>query len=196
VVPVSSPVRTVQEFIDHAKANPGRITFASSSLGTSVHLAGELFKRLAHIEMTHVPYRGAGPAYNDVIPGRIDVMFPTASSALPLMQNGKLRGLAVTTLKRQPWAPELPTVAESGLPGFEVSSWYTLFAPAKTPPEIVSKISADAARIAREPDFVQRLADIATTTVGSTPDEARRHLKSEMDKWGPVIVDAQIRANE
>jgi tripartite-type tricarboxylate transporter receptor subunit TctC len=196
VVPVSSPARTVQEFIDHARANPGRITFASSSLGTSVHLAGELFKRMAQVEMTHIPYRGAGPAYNDVIPGRIDVMFPTASSALPLVQNGKLRGLAVTTLKRQPWAPELPTVAESGLPGFEVSSWYTLFAPAKTPPEIVGKISADAARIAREPDFVQRLADIATTTVGSKPDEAGRHLKSEMDKWGPVIMDAQIRANE
>jgi tripartite-type tricarboxylate transporter receptor subunit TctC len=197
VVPISSPVHSVQEFIDHARANPGgRITFASSSLGTSVHLAGELFKRMAHIEMTHIPYRGAGPAYNDVIPGRIDVMFPTASSALPLMQNGKLRGLAVTTLKRQDWAPELPTVAESGLPGFEVSSWYTLFAPAKTPPEIVGKISADTARIAREPDFVQRLADIATTTVGSNPDEARRHLKAEMDKWGPVIMDAQIRANE
>jgi tripartite-type tricarboxylate transporter receptor subunit TctC len=196
VVPVSSPVRSVQEFIDHAKANPGRITFASSSLGTSVHLAGELFKRMAHIEMTHIPYRGAGPAYNDVIPGRIDVMFPTASSALPLMQNGKLRGLAVTTLKRQDWAPELPTVAESGLPGFEVSSWYGLFAPANTPPEIVGKISADAQRVAHDPDFVQRLADIATTVVGSNPEGLRRHLKAEMDKWGPVIVDAQIRANE
>jgi tripartite-type tricarboxylate transporter receptor subunit TctC len=197
VVPVSSPVRTVQEFIEHARANPGgRITFASSSLGTSVHLAGELFKRMANIEMTHIPYRGAGPAYNDVIPGRIDVMFPTGSSALPLIQDGKLRALAVTTLKRQGWAPDLPTVAESGLPGFEVTSWYTLFAPAKTPPEIVGKISADTARIAREPDFVQRLADIATTAIGSTPEEARRHLKSEMDKWGPVINDAQIRAHD
>ena len=197
VVPVSSPAHSVQEFIDHAKANPGgRITFASSSLGTSVHLAGELFKRLAHIEMTHIPYRGAGPAYNDVIPGRIDVMFPTASSALPLIQNGKLRGLAVTTLKRQDWAPELPTVAESGLPGFEVTSWYGLFAPAGTPPEIVGKISADAQRVAHDPDFVQRLADIATTVVGSNPEGLRRHLKAEMDKWGPVIVDAQIRANE
>jgi len=197
VVPVSSPAHSVQEFIDHAKANPGgRITFASSSLGTSVHLAGELFKRMAHIEMTHIPYRGAGPAYNDVIPGRIDVMFPTASSALPLIQNGKLRGLAVTTLKRQDWAPELPTVAESGLPGFEVSSWYGLFAPAGTPPEIVGKISADAQRVAHDPDFVQRLADIATTVVGSNPEGLRRHLKAEMDKWGPVIVDAQIRANE
>ena len=196
VVPVRSPVRTVQEFIDHAKANPGRITYASSSVGTSVHLAGELFKRMAQIEMTHIPYRGAGPAFHDVIPGRIDVMFPAASSALPLMQDGKLRGLAVTALKRQAWAPQLPTVAESGLPGFEASSWNTLFAPARTPPEIVGKIRADAARIAREPDFVQRLADIAITPVGSNPEEARRHLKSEMDKWGPVITDAQIRANE
>jgi tripartite-type tricarboxylate transporter receptor subunit TctC len=196
VVPMSSPVRTVQDFIDHARANPGRITFASSSVGTSVHLAGELFKRMAGIEMTHVPYRGAGPAYNDVIPGRIDVMFATASSALPLIQGGKLRGIAVTTLKRQEWAPELPTVAESGLPGFEVTSWYTLFAPARTPPEIVDKISADAVRVARQPEFIQRLADIATTAIGSTPEEARRHLKAEMDKWGPVINEAQIRAND
>jgi tripartite-type tricarboxylate transporter receptor subunit TctC len=195
VVPTSSPAHTVQEFIEHAKANPGRITFASSSNGTSVHLAGELFKRMAHIEMTHIPYRGAGPAYNDVIPGRIDVMFPTASSAVPLMEAGKLRALAVTSLQRQPWAPDLPTVAESGLPGFEVSSWYGLFAPAKTPGEIIAKISADAVRVARDPDFVEALDKIATTAVGSTPEELARHLKSEMDKWGPIITEAHIRVN-
>jgi tripartite-type tricarboxylate transporter receptor subunit TctC len=195
VVPVSSPARTVQEFIDHAKANPGRITFASSSNGTSVHLAGELFKRMAHIDMTHIPYRGASPAYNDLIPGRIDVMFAVASSALPLMQAGRLRGLAVTSLERQPWDADLPTVAESGLPGFEVSSWFGLFAPAKTPPEIVGKISADVAMITKEPDFVEQLADIATTAVGSTPAELARHLKAEMDKWGPIITDARIRVN-
>ena len=102
----------------------------------------------------------------------------------------------MTSLERLPWTPDLPTIAESGLPGFDVTSWYTLFAPAQTPPEIVGKISADAAHIAHEPDFVQRLADIATTAVGSTPEEARRHLKAEMDKWGPVIMDAQIRAND
>ncbi len=195
VVPMSSPAYTVQEFIDHAKANPGRITFASSSNGTSVHLAGELFKRMAHIEMTHIPYRGAGPAYNDVIPGRVDVMFPTASSAVPLMEAGKLRALAVTSAKRQPWAPELPTVAESGLPGFEVSSWYGLFAPARTPPEIVAKISADAVHVVRDPDFVEALDRIATTAVGSTHEELGRHLKAEMDKWGPIITDARIRVN-
>jgi len=196
VVPVSSPARTVQEFIAHAKANRGRITFASSSSGTSVHLAGEMFKRMAHIEMTHVAYRGAGPAYNDVIPGRIDVMFATASSALPQIEGGKLRGLGVTALARQPWAPDMPTISESGLPGFDVSSWYGLFAPARTPPEIIGKISADAATVVREASFVDRLNRIATTAVGSTPDELARHLKSEMDKWGPVITDARIRVDE
>ncbi|HEU5274452.1 MAG TPA: tripartite tricarboxylate transporter substrate binding protein [Xanthobacteraceae bacterium] len=195
VVPMSSPVHTVQEFIEYAKARPGRITFASSSNGTSVHLAGELFKRMAHIEMTHIPYRGAGPAYNDVIPGRIDVMFPTASSAVPLMDAGKLRALAVTSRERQPWAPDLPTVAESGLPGFEVSSWYGLFAPAKTPPEIIGKINADAVRVVRDPDQVELLDKIATTAVGSTPEELARHLQSEMDKWGPIITAAKIRVN-
>ncbi len=195
VVPMSSPAHTVQEFIDHARANPGKITFASSSNGTSVHLAGELFKRMAHIEMTHIPYRGAGPAYNDVIPGRIDVMFPTASSAVPLMQAGKLRALAVTSRERQPWAPDLPTVAESGLPGFEVSSWYGLFAPANTPPEIIGKINADAVRVVRDPDFVETLEKIATTAVGSTPEELARHLKAEMAKWGPIITAARIKVN-
>jgi tripartite-type tricarboxylate transporter receptor subunit TctC len=155
-----------------------------------------MFKRMARIEMTHVAYRGAGPAYNDVIPGRIDVMFATASSALPQIEGDKLRGLGVTALTRQPWAPDMPTIAESGLPGFDVSSWYGLFAPARTPPEIVAKISTDAATVVREASFVDRLNRIATTAVGSTPDELARHLKSEMDKWGPVITEARIRVDE
>jgi len=196
VVPMSSPAHSVAEFIAYAKAHRGNITFASSSSGTSVHLAGELFKRMAGIEMTHVPYRGAGPAYNDVIPGRLDVMFATTSSALPLMQAGKLRGLAVTSLKRQPWVPDLPTVAESGVPGFEVSSWFALFAPARTPLEIVAKINADTVAVVRNPDFVDRLDRIATTAVGSTPKELARHLKAEMDKWGPVITEGRIRVDE
>jgi tripartite-type tricarboxylate transporter receptor subunit TctC len=196
VVPVSSPARTVQEFIDHAKANPGRITFASSAIGTSGHLAGEMFMRMAKIEMTHIPYLGPGPAYNDVIPGRVDVMFATAISALLLMRNGKLRGLAVTSHKRQTWAPDLPTLAEAGLPDFEVSTWYGLVAPAKSPPEILGKISADAARAVHEPEFVAQLDKIVTTAVGSTPEQLGRHLKSEMDKWGPVIAGMHVRPND
>jgi len=202
-VPPSSPARNVQEFIDHARANPGRITFASASLGSPSHLAGELMKRAAHIDMTHVPYNRPGTAFNDLIAGRVDVMFPSASTALPLVRSGRLRALAVTSRAREPWAPDLPTVAESGLPGFDVSSWYALFAPARTPPEIADKISADAARAVREPQFVERLDKIAVTAagatisrVGSTPEALAHHLKAEMDKWGPVIVDAQIKANE
>ena len=133
VVPNNSPARSVTEFIAHAKANKGKITFASSGHGTSVHLSGELFKRMAGIEMLHVPYRGAGPAFTDLIPGRVDVMFNNIGAVLPMIQGGQLRGLAVTTAKRTPAAPDLPPIAEVGVPGFDVSSWYAFFAPAKTP---------------------------------------------------------------
>jgi len=189
VVPEPSFSRTVEEFVDHAKANPGRITFASWSLDTSAHLASELLQRLAHIEMTHIPYLGPAPAYNDVISGRVDLMFGPANSALLLMRNGRLRGLAVTAASRQPWAPALPTVAESGLPDFAVSTWFALVAPARTPPEIAGKIGADAARAIRDPDVVQQLDKIVTTAVGSTPEQLARHLQTEIDKWGPVIAD-------
>ncbi len=189
VVPETSLARTVEEFIDHARANPGRITFASWSLGTSAHLACELLQRQAHIEMTHIPYLGPAPAYNDVITGRVDVMFGPANSALLLMRNGRLRGLAVTAAARQPWAPTLPTVAESGLPAFEVSSWFGLVAPARTPPEIAGKISADAALAVHDPDVVAQLDKIVTAAVGSTPEQLAHHLQAEMDKWAPVIAE-------
>jgi tripartite-type tricarboxylate transporter receptor subunit TctC len=196
VVPASSPARTVQEFIDHAKANPGRISFGSWSIEPAGHFGGELFKLMAHVEMTHIPYLGPGAAYNDVISGRVDVMFAAADSALPPIRNGRLRGLAVTSRKRVPWAPELPTIAESGLPDFDVSSWFALFAPAKTPPEIVGKIAADAARAVHEPDVVEQLDKVATAALGSKPEELARHLKAELDKWGRVIAEAQIPAKE
>src|SRR5947209_16290891 len=142
-VPHISPAHSVTDFIAYARANRGRITFASSGHGTSVHLSGELFKRMAGIDMLHVPYRGAGPALNDLLPGRVDVMFNNIGAVLPLIQSDKLRGLAVTTRTRTPAAPQLAPIAESGVPGFDVSSWYALFAPAKTPPEIIRKMQAD-----------------------------------------------------
>jgi tripartite-type tricarboxylate transporter receptor subunit TctC len=194
VVPPNSPAHSVQEFIAHVKANPGKITFASSGTGTSVHLSGELFKRMAGIEMTHVPYRGAGPAMNDLLPGRVDVMFATSSSALPQIQGGKLRGLAVTTLKRLPVAPDLPTIAESGLAGFDVSSWFSIFAPARTPPEVIRKVHADTVKVLREPAIAGRLEKLGAAVTASTPDELGAHLKAEMDKWGPVIKAAGIKA--
>jgi tripartite-type tricarboxylate transporter receptor subunit TctC len=191
-VPVSSPARSVADFIAHAKANPGKITFASSGYGTSVHLSGELFKRMAGIEMLHVPYRGAGPALNDLLPGRVDVMFNNIGAVLPLIQGDKLRGLAVTTAKRTPAAPHLPPIAEEGVPGFDVSSWYAFFTPARTPPDIVRKMHADTVAALADPATRSRLEQLGVVVVGSTPEELAHHLKAEMDKWGPVIKAAGI----
>ena len=195
-VPNSSPAKSVMEFIAHAKANRGKITFASSGNGTSVHLSGELFKRSAGIEMTHVPYRGGGPAVNDLIPGRVDVMFNTIGTALPLVRGGQLRGLAVTTAERFRTAPELPTISESGLPGFDVSSWFAFFVPARTPSDIVRKIQAGTARILAEPAIMDRIERLGVAPKSSTPEALAAHLRSEMDKWGPVIKQAGISARE
>jgi tripartite-type tricarboxylate transporter receptor subunit TctC len=195
-VPVTSSAHSVAEFIAHAKATPGKVTFASSGHGTSVHLSGELFKRMAGIDMMHVPYRGAGPALNDLLPGRVDVMFNNTGAVLPLIQSGKLRGLAVTSAKRTQAAPDLPPIAESGVPGFDVSSWYAVFAPLKTPPEIVRKMNADTLAALADPTTKARLEQLGVAVIGSTPEELGRFLKAEMDKWGPVIKDANITIRE
>lgn len=195
-VPVSSPAKSVMEFIAYAKANQGRTTFASSGYGTSVHLSGELFKRMAGITMLHVPYRGAGPALNDLIPGRVDVMFNNIGAVLPLIQADKLRGLAVTTATRTPAAPQLPPIAEAGVPGFDVSSWYAFFAAANTPPELVLKMRADTVAALADPVTRQRLEQLGVVVSGSTPAELAAFLKAEMDKWGPVIKEAGITIRE
>ncbi len=193
-VPMSSPAHTVQEFIDHAKANPGKMTYASSGFGTSVHLSGALFQRMAGIDIRHIPYRGAGPAFNDLIPGRVDVMFNNSGAVLPHIKGGKLRALGVTSLKRSSEVPEVPTIAESGVPGFEVNGWYAFFAPAKTPPDVIAKFHADTVTALADPVIRQRLDQLGVGVIGSTPDELRRYLKAEMDKWGPLIKEAGIKA--
>jgi tripartite-type tricarboxylate transporter receptor subunit TctC len=195
-VPITSPARSVGDFIAYAKANRGKVTFASSGHGTSVHLSGELFKRMAGIEMLHVPYRGAGPALNDLLPGRVDVMFNNIGAVLPLIRGGKLRGLAVTTAKRTPAAPELPPIAEAGVPGFDVSSWYALFAPARTAPEVVRKMHADIVAALSDPVTRERLEQLGVVVVGSTPAELATFLRAEMHKWGPVIKEAGISIRE
>ncbi|HET7019770.1 MAG TPA: tripartite tricarboxylate transporter substrate binding protein [Xanthobacteraceae bacterium] len=191
-VPTNSPAHSVAEFIAYAKAHPGKVTFASSGHGTSVHLSGELFKRMAGIEMLHVPYRGAGPALNDLLPGRVDVMFNNIGAVLPLIQGGKLHGLAVTTAKRTPAVPNLPPIAEAGVPGFDVSSWYALFAPARTPPEIIGKMHTDTVAALTDPATKERLEQLGVVVVGSSPAELAAFLKAEMDKWAPVIKEAGI----
>jgi tripartite-type tricarboxylate transporter receptor subunit TctC len=195
-VPITSQAHSVGDFIAYAKANPGKVTFASSGHGTSVHLSGELFKRMAGVEMMHVPYRGAGPALSDLLPGRVDVMFNNIGAVLPLIQSGKLRGLAVTSAKRSPAVPDLAPIAESGVPGFDVSSWYALFAPVKTPPEIIRKLNADTLAALADPVAKARLEHLGVDDNGSTPEELGRFLKFEMDKWGPVIKDANITIRE
>lgn len=192
VVPNSSPAHSVKEFIAYAKANRGKITYASGGHGSSLHLAGELFKRMTGIEMTHIPYRGAAPAFNDLIPGRVDVMFNLISSSLPLVRSGQIRGLAVATLQRVPVAPDLPTIAESGVPGFDVSSWLGLFVPAKTPPQIVSKLNRDTVAAISDPATRRKLEEMGVVVVASTPAGLAELVQAEMAKWEPVIREAGI----
>ena len=195
VVPNSLPAKSVREFIGYAKANPGKITFASPGIGTLSHLSGELFKRMAGIEMTHVPYRGGAPALNDLIPGRVDVMFATMPSVRALVDSGAVRALAVTSGTRSPFMPDIPTIAESGVPAFDVSDGYALFMPAKTPTETVRKVHADTVAALAHPPVKQRLEEIAAAVVTSTPAELTAYLKSEMEKWSAIIKEAGIRAD-
>jgi tripartite-type tricarboxylate transporter receptor subunit TctC len=192
IVPNASPVQSVAEFIAYAKANRGKISYASGGHGTSPHLCGELFKQMADIDMTHVPYRTGGQ--QDLIAGRVDVMFAVAPFAM--LRAGQARGLAVTTATRVVVAPELPTIAESGFPGFDVAPWWGLFLPAKTAPAIIEKLYADTIAVLAEPAIQKRMQDLGSIPVGSKPEELARYLRAEMAKWGPVIRDANIRLDD
>jgi len=191
-VPASLPVKTVKEFIAYAKANKGKIAYASPGPGSPPHLGGELFKSMTGIEMTHVPYRGAAPAFNDLIAGRIDFFF-TSGASLEHAKGGKVRVIAFGGATRSTAAPEIPTVAEAGVPGYELSSWYALFVPAQTPRAIVDKINADTLNALAEPGTRARLEQLGYDVGGSTPQELATLLKSEIDKWGPLIKAANIK---
>ena len=192
VVPITSPAHSVREFIAYAKAS--KVNYASAGYGTSLHLAGELFKRRAGIEMTHVPYRGAGPAFNDLIPGRVDAMFNYVLSSLPLVRRGQLRALAVLTAKRLSVAPDLPTMEEAGVTGAEVSSWSGFFAPAGTPQQIVHKVYADTVAALAAPTIRDLLDQGGAVVIASTPDELASFLSAEMRKWQQVVKEANIHA--
>jgi tripartite-type tricarboxylate transporter receptor subunit TctC len=192
-VPNSSPARSVREFIAFCNNNRGKVTYASSGNGTTLHLSGELFKRLAKVEMTHIPYRGGAPAINDLIPGRVDVIFDNMPSILSHVQAGHLRALAVTTKERVSVVPEIPTLDESGVPGFDVFSWFGFFVPAKTPPEVIAKINADTNAALAHASVKTRFEQLGAVPKGSTPEALAAFLKSETDKWGPVIRDARIK---
>jgi tripartite-type tricarboxylate transporter receptor subunit TctC len=194
VVPNSSPVRSLREFIALAKANPGRLTYASPGVGTTPQLAGELLKHKAGIEITHVPYRGTGAgALSDVIAGRVDSMFNTTGSLLQPARAGQVRGLAVTSAERPSSAAEFPTFAESGVPGFDVSGWYAIFVPAKTPPNIIGKMHADTAAVLSEPTIKSRFDNLGVTLMASTPGELAARVRTETEMWGPIIKAANIK---
>jgi tripartite-type tricarboxylate transporter receptor subunit TctC len=193
LVPNGSPAKTVKEFIAHAKSNTGKTTYASPGAGTIQHLCGELFSRTAGIALTHVPYRGGGPALTDLMAGRVDVMVATLPSVMSQIQGGTVRALAVTSAARVPFAPNIPTVSESGLPGFDVSDGQLLYMPGKTPAEFVNKVHDDVVAALAFPPVKQKFVDINVLIVSSTPAEATAYLKGQMAKWGAVIKDANIK---
>ena len=181
------PAHSVREVIDLAKKQDGKLTFASSGSGTSIHLSGELFKLLAGVQMTHVPYKGSAAALPDVMSGQVDIMFDNAPSVMPQIKAGKLRAIAVTSSKRSPALPNVPTIAESGLPGYEATSWFGLLAPAGTPKDIVDRVSAQIAKTLQTPEMKERLAGQGAEAIGSTPEQFAAHIRSEIEKWAKVV---------
>jgi tripartite-type tricarboxylate transporter receptor subunit TctC len=193
VVTPGLPVHSVRDLVAYAKANPGKLNYASFGNGTSSHLAGELFKSLAGVSATHVPYKGAGPALTDLLAGRVDLLFDNIITSLPHIKDGRLRALAVTAAQRSRLVPDVPTMAEAGLPGQEISGWLGLVAPAGTPSEIVEKLSAQMARQLRLPEVQEKL--VGVEAVGSTPAEFDAFMRSERAKWTRLVKEAGIRAD-
>ncbi len=187
--------KTVPEVIASAKSQPGKYTYASAGNGTSIHLAGELFTSMAGVELLHVPYKGSGPAVTDLLGGQVDYMFDSITSAKPHIDAGKLTAIAVTTSKRSATLPNVPTVAEAGLPGYELSPWFAAFVPAGTPPAVVETLNRAMVDALRKPAVQKRLAAIGAEPIGSTPAELKQHLAKETEKWGKLIRARGIRAD-
>ena len=181
------PVNSVKDLIDLAKKSPDKTTFASSGNGTSIHLSGELFKQLAGVQMMHVPYKGSSAALPDVMSGQVNVMFDNAPSVMPQIKGGKLKAIAVTSSVRSPALPNVPTIAEAGLPGYEASSWFGVLAPAGTPKDIVDKLSLTIARAVQSAEFKERLAAQGAEGVGNTSEQFAAHIKTEIEKWAKVV---------
>jgi tripartite-type tricarboxylate transporter receptor subunit TctC len=188
------PAKTFQELIALARARPGKLSYATPGAGTPQHIAGEMLKILAGVDIIHVPYRGA--VFTDVMGGRVTIAVQNAGSMLQTVREGKLRGLAVTSLERSPNMPDLPTIAESGFPGFEAVSWFALLAPAGTPAPVVGKVYQETLKIVAQPGMRARFAQLGLDTVGNAPDELAAIIKADIDKWARVIKDAKITASE
>ena len=194
VVHPSLPVKNVKELIALAAGKPGTLSFASSGIGNAPHLAGELFNQLAKVKMVHVPYKGGGPAMIDLVGGQVSLSFASMPSSLPFAKGGKLRALAVGGAERSPAAPEIPTVAESGLPGFAVIDWQGLLAPAKTPAAVINRLNQESARILNEREVKERLSAAGLQVVTNTPAQFADFIRAEIEKWGKVIRAAGIKS--
>lgn len=193
VVHPSLPVKNLKELIALAKARPGTLNFASSGTGTISHLGGELFKSMTKTDIAHIPYKGSAPAMTDLLSGQVGLMWDSLTSALPQARAGKLRAIAVTGLKRSPTVPELPTMSESGLPGFEVINWLGILAPKGVRKEVVVKVNDDVTQIIKLPDVRQRMLDSGAEAAGSTPEEFGAYIKSESAKWGRIVKAVGVK---
>ena len=187
------PVKTFAELIAYAKANPGKLNFASAGIGTAPHLAGEMIKLRTGIDMTHVPYRGIGAAYPDVMSGKVQLAFSSIAGAVPFTSDNRVRPLATTGSARSAVYPDVPTVAESGLPGFDVDLWIGIYAPAGLPPAVLAKLNGELKKVLQHPELKAALAKIGVEPRGTTPEEAAAFTRSEFEKWKKVIVEGNIK---
>jgi len=193
IVPQSSPARSVQDFVALAKANPGKLTFASSGTGALIHLTGEMFKQAAGIDLTHIPYKGTTQLLPDLMDGRLDMALDSLPAYLPHLKAGKVRALAVASRGRSPVLPDLPTMAEAGVPGVVSATDYALFAPAGTPKEVVTLLNREVNAVLEMPDLRDKLAAQGVEIVGGTPESVRAEFADELAKWGRVIADAKLK---
>jgi tripartite-type tricarboxylate transporter receptor subunit TctC len=192
VVNAAVPAKSVKEFIAHLKANPSKLNYGSPGNGSTAHLSMELFKSMTGTSIQHIPYKGSAGVLADVIGGQIIVTIDNMPVYLPQVKAGKIRALAISSLKRSPAAPDIPTIAEAGVPGFSASAWFALVAPTGTPTAVVAKLSAEQSRILKLPDVAERLSSLGAEPVGSNPEQLAAHIKSEIAKWAKVIKEANV----
>ena len=193
VVTAGLPPRSVRDLIAYGKTNAGKLTFASSGTGTVYHLTGEMFKSMAGVDMVHVPYKGSAQAFPDLISGQVSLMFDATTSVMPHVKSGKLRALAITSAQRNPALPDLPTVAEAGVPGFESALWIGLFAPAGTPREIIARLNTEANKVLARTDVRDAFAQQGTEVVGGTPEQFAAQIRADIARWGKVIREAGVK---
>ena len=191
----SVKANTVGELIALAKAQPGQMNFASAGSGTSIHMSGEMFKHLAQVNLTHIPYKGSAPAVTDLLGGQVMMMFDNIPSALPHVKSGKLKALATTGARRDPALPEVPTIAEAGVAGYESGVWFGLAVPAGTPRDVIAKLHAEALKGTKSPDFIKRMTELGYIILGNSPEQMAEMLRAEVTRWGPIVRASGAKAD-